>query len=155
MKKIFFLLIPILFTIFIVEFTLFIIKPNYIELDKNLGWKLKSNFKYNYSKKNLNGEKYLVKFSTNHFGMRNFQTNLKGDSEINFFILGDSYTSDPYAGNDKMWYSEIAKNIFNETGKQTSAYSLGAGGYGNLQQLLSLKEIKQNGFDFEKINIKK
>ena len=51
-----------------------------------------------------------------------------------------------------MWYSEIAKNIFNETGKQTSAYSLGAGGYGNLQQLLSLKEIKQNGFDFEKID---
>ena len=46
MKKIIFLLIPILLTIAIVEFFLHIKKPNYVQLDRTLGWKLKNNFNH-------------------------------------------------------------------------------------------------------------
>ena len=72
MKKIIFLLIPIFLTIAIVEFFLYIKKPNYVELDTTLGWKLKNNFSHTYNQKNLEGKNYSVNFSTNNLGMRNY-----------------------------------------------------------------------------------
>ena len=50
-----------------------------------------------------------------------------------------------------MWYSEIANRIKNFK-INTSVNAIGAGGYGNLQQLLSIKDLKQNGFNFEEMD---
>lgn len=152
MKKIIFLLIPILLTISIIEFILYQIKPNYTELDNILGWNLKKNFQHTYKQKNFKGKKYNVNFSTNYLHMRNHFTNTNENNDINFLVFGDSFTSDPYASNDKMWFSKIANLIYEKKGKHAAAYSIGAGGYGSLQQLLSLKKIKKEGFDFNKIN---
>ena len=151
MKKIIFLLIPILIIISITEFFLAIKKPNFIELDKTRGWKLKKNINYTYTKKNLAGENYTVQFSTDDFGMRNFTTNNDNPSDLKVLIFGDSFTSDPYASNENMWYSEIAKMIYNNHEKNISVHSIGAGGYGTLQELLSLKQLKTK-IDFSSIN---
>ena len=120
MKKIIFLLIPILITISITEFFLYLIKPNFIKSDKTLGWKLKEDFNHTYEQKNLLGEKYKVLFSTNNLGMRNFVTNTNKNIEFNIFVFGDSFTSDPYASNDKMWYSQIARMIYEINGKRST-----------------------------------
>ena len=153
MKKIIFLLIPILLTIAIVEFFLHIKKPNYVQLDRTLGWKLKNNFNHTYNQKNLEGKNYLVNFSTNNLGMRNYITNPNKPSELKIFVFGDSFTSDPYASNNKMWYSEIANLIYKNHKKNTSVFSMGAGGYGNLQQLISIQKLKEKKFNFDDVNL--
>ena len=143
MKKLTFLLIPILITIAIVEFFLILKKPNFIELDKELGWKVKSNFNHSYNQTDLVNKKYKANFKTDKYGMRNFHTDSEFSSEIKIFVFGDSFTSDPYASNDKMWFSEITKKIAKNYKTNASVYSIGAGGYGNLQQLLSIKKLKK------------
>ena len=152
MKKFIFLLIPIFIIISTTELILAIFKPNYIELNSLLGWNVKKNFNHTYIKKNLMGEKYEVNFSTNQFGLRSFKTDINKPSKINFFVFGDSFTSDPYASNDKMWYSEIANHIKKNFRINTSVNAIGAGGYGNLQQLLSIKDLKQSGFNMEEMD---
>ena len=153
MKKLTFLLIPILITIAIVEFFLILKKPNFIELDKELGWKVKSNFNHSYNQTDLVNKKYKANFKTDKYGMRNFHTDSEFSSEIKIFVFGDSFTSDPYASNDKMWFSEITKKIAKNYKTNASVYSIGAGGYGNLQQLLSIKKLKKNGFEFDEMDL--
>lgn len=151
LKKIVFSLIPILVIISITEIYLILKKPNFIELDKNLGWKLKKNFNHIYIQKNLKDLEYKVNFSTNEYGLRDFITNHYEIEDIKIFVFGDSFTSDPYASNDLMWYSEIAKKINKDFNKNVLVHSMGAGGYGNFQQLLQLRELKQKGYNFENI----
>ena len=153
MKKLIFLLIPILIVIAIVELFLIIKKPNFIELDKELGWKVKSNFNHTYNQIDLINKKYKANFKTDSYGMRNFHTDKNLASEINIFGFGDSFTSDPYVSNEKMWFSEIAKNVKKNHKKSTSVYSIGAGGYGNFQQLMAIKKLKKEGFKFNEIDI--
>ena len=84
--------------------------------------------------------------------MRNFHTDKNLASEINIFVWR-SFTSDPYVNNEKMWFSEIAKNVKKNHKKSTSVYSIGAGGYDNFQQLMAIKKLKKEGFKFNEIDI--
>ena len=151
LKKIVFSLIPILIIISITEIYLLLKKPNFTQLDKHLGWRLKSNFNHIYTQKNLKGTQYKVNFSTNEYGLRHFITNQNEIENVKIFVIGDSFTSDPYASNDLMWYSEIAKKISKDFNKNVLVHSMGAGGYSNFQQLLQLRELKKTGYNFENI----
>ena len=47
-------------------------RPNYHVFDENLGWKMKTNFKFSYKQKDFYNNNYLVDFSTNQDGLRPF-----------------------------------------------------------------------------------
>ena len=151
-KKIVFSLIPLFVLIAIIEIGLHIFKPNFIKSDKLLGWKLKDNFNFTYKRQNSIGEEYSVNFSTDEIGMRRFYTGNVNEKKLNILVIGDSFTSDPNASNDQMWYSHIAKSIKKNYKIDVNVFAIGAGGYGSLQQLLLLREIKKR-FEFEKIDL--
>ena len=115
-------------------------RPNYHAFDENLGWKMKTNFKFSYKQKDFYKNNYLVDFTTNQDGLRTFGKENKEGKKI--LILGDSFTMDPYASNNNMWYAvlanELSKNKINYYG-----YAAGAGGYGTFQQFILLEEIKK------------
>jgi lysophospholipase L1-like esterase len=115
-------------------------RPNYHTFDENLGWKMKKNFYFSYKQKDFYNSSYLVNFSTNEEGLRPFGNKNKEGKKI--LILGDSFTMDPYASNNDMWYAvlanELSKNKINYYG-----YAAGAGGYGTFQQFILLDEIKK------------
>ena len=142
-KKIFFSLIPLVLLSLIIEISLSIFKPNVLKIDSELGWKLKENINYNLTKQDYFREKYKVNFYTDENGLRIFRVNHDKEIDIKFFVIGDSFSSEPHAGNSKMWFSEIAKEINKKYDKNTFIYSLGAGGYGTFQQLLAIKNLKK------------
>lgn len=151
-KKIFFSLIPIILIIIFIEILLSIVRPNVLKIDSELGWVIKKNVNFNLIKKDFFGNNYKVNFYTDKDGLRIYEVDKYNKVNIKIFVIGDSFTSDPYASNDKMWFSEIAKQIHKKYNKNVIVYSLGAGGYGNLQQLLAIKQLKKekkiNDIDF-------
>ena len=151
-KKIFYSLITIFIITFITEVTLNLLKPNYIKLDPILGWKLKNNFTHTYQQKNYYKEIYNVNFSTDYLGMRTYSTRNNSISNANIFVFGDSFTTDPYASNDEMWYSHMARSIKKKFNNNINIYAVGAGGYGTLQSYLNLKILKEK-FNFNKIDL--
>lgn len=137
-KIIFLIIIIIIFTLILTELYFRNFRPNYHNFDKDLGWRVKKNFKFTYKEKDFYNNFYLVNFFTNEEGLRPFGNENKNGKKI--LILGDSFTMDPYASNNDMWYAvlanELSKNKINYYG-----YAAGAGGYGTFQQFILLKQI--------------
>lgn len=134
MKKI---LIIIFIFIFSFELYLRIKSPVIHKADEELGWILKSNLNLNIKQKDFMGHEYDVEFLTNQNSSR-FYGDIK-NANLKILVLGDSFTNMPYASNDKMWFSIFADKIENQTKKNIYIETLGAGGYGNFQQLLLLE----------------
>jgi lysophospholipase L1-like esterase len=128
----------ILFSIIVFELYTRTFRPNYNTFDKNLGWKLKKNFRFLYKQKDFYNENYYVDFETNEYGLRPFGNKKKGKKIL---ILGDSCTADPYASNNDMWYGVLA-NEFSKNKENYYGYAGGGGGYGTFQNLILLERIK-------------
>jgi len=130
----------IIITAILIELYFNAFRPNYHAFDENLGWKMKTNFNFSYKQKDFYNNSYLVNFTTNEEGLRPFGNKNKEGKKI--LILGDSFTMDPYASNNDMWYAvlanELSKDKINYYG-----YAAGAGGYGTFQQFILLGEIKK------------
>jgi lysophospholipase L1-like esterase len=130
----------IIITAILIELYFNAFRPNYHAFDENLGWKMKKNFNFSYKQKDFYNNSYLVNFTTNEEGLRPFGNENKEGKKI--LILGDSFTMDPYASNNDMWYAvlanELSKDKINYYG-----YAAGAGGYGTFQQFILLGEIKK------------
>lgn len=139
-RIIIFITLIIIFLSIFIELYFNTFRPNYHSFDKNLGWKMKKNFNFSYKQKDFYNNDYIVNFITNEDGLRPFGNENKEGKKI--LILGDSFTMDPYASNDDMWYAilakELSKNKINYYG-----YAAGAGGYGTLQQFILLEKIKK------------
>lgn len=140
-NKIFFIIIfIIIITTILIELYFNTFRPNYHTFDKNLGWKIKENFNFTYKQKDFYGNNYIVDFTTNEDGLRPFgNQNEKGKKIL---ILGDSFTMDPYASNNEMWYAILAKKLSNNK-INYYGYAAGAGGYGTFQQLILLERIQK------------
>ena len=136
MKKIFFiiLLIFIFFEIYVRE-----VSPVIHVSDKHIGWKLKKNLDLKIEQKDLLGKKYNVHFITNENGARFYGT--KSNADLKILVIGDSFTNMPYASNDKMWFSVFADKFKKKTNSNIYIETIGAGGYGNLQQFLLLEKM--------------
>lgn len=113
------------------------------EADAKLGWRLKKNVAYHREKTALTGRRFDVTFTTDANGMRTFGANPDAPEKI--LILGDSYTGEPYASDDRMWYAEFVRRLAELTHRPQSDFFVAAGasgGYGTLQSLMRAKEIK-------------
>ena len=132
---------------FCVEFYLKYKKPSPYLYDSELGWTLKKDFKYTYKEKDLYNNQYSSFYSTNSFGARSIIQ--KGylnqiNQSIKILVVGDSFTMDPYVGNNEMWYSILANKMSKNTKQNVEVLAFGGGAYGSLQQLLLLQRYKKD-----------
>ena len=134
-------------TLFLIFFIIFIFslelfarfkKPSWHVSDPKIGWKLKKNFSHTYKNYDQDNNMYYSKFQTNQNGLRVYGNK---NSKIKILTLGDSFTAEPYAGNDKMWFSYLSNKISDHTNQEVVVYAAGGGGYSSLQEYLLLKEI--------------
>jgi lysophospholipase L1-like esterase len=146
MKKIkLVILIVILF--FGVELYLKNKKPTPYLYDSELGWTLKKNFKHTYEEKDFYSNHYSSFYLTDNLGARPFikkGSSDKSKQSTRILVVGDSFTMDPYVGNDEMWYSILANKIEENTGQDVKVLAFGGGAYGNLQQLMLLQRHKES-----------
>ena len=132
---------------FFIEFYLKIKKPSPYLYDSELGWTIKKNFKNTYEEKDLYNNQYSSFYSTNSLGARSFvqkSPSIKNKQSIRILVVGDSFTMDPYVGNDDMWFSILANKISQNIEKDVEVLAFGGGAYGSLQQLLLLKRYKNS-----------
>jgi len=127
-----------------IELYLKIQKPSPYETNLELGWITKKNFKHVYHQSDFYNNSYKADYKTDNNGAR-FSTNSNSSlAKMKFLVIGDSFTIDPYVGNDEMWFSIMAKK-YTMAKKHTKYYDVrafGGGGYGTLQQYLLLKKKK-------------
>ena len=113
-------------------------KPSPYKYDSELGWTTKKNFKHLYHQSDFYNNSYKAAYETDNNGAR-FSVNINSSGDqIKFLVIGDSFTIDPYVGNDEMWFSIMA----NKTKKNYDVRAFGGGGYGSLQQYLLLTKKK-------------
>lgn len=136
----------ILTIFFIIEAYLFFFKPNHLQLDKKLGWKLKENLNIKKVEKDFYGKKYSVIFNTNDQGIISFYNNPQKEKEKEILVIGDSFSNDPYVSIKKMWYSNLGRVIKSKFDINLKINVIGAGGYGSLQQyeLIKIHKDKKN-----------
>lgn len=111
---------------------------------------MKKNFNFSCKQKDFYNNDYIVNFITNEDGLRPFGNENKEGKKI--LILGDSFTMDPYASNNDMWYAILAKEL-SKNKTNYYGYAAGAGGYGTLQQFILLEKIKKNNSRYLYITI--
>jgi hypothetical protein len=113
------------------------------ELDAQLGWRLKKNLIYKREKTALSGRKFDVTLTTDPFGTRTYGANR--DAPVKILVLGDSYTGEPYASDDQMWYAAFVRHLARLTNRPLDDFyvvAAASGGYGTLQSLLLSDEVK-------------
>ena len=120
-------------------------KPSWHTSDPEIGWKLKNNFSHTYKNYDQDRNLYYSKFNTNEDGLRIYG---KKNSKIKILIIGDSFTAEPYAGNDEMWFSHLSKEIKEYTKNDVIVYAGGGGGYSTLQEFLFLNKINKK-YDYD------
>ena len=139
-KKIFFIIffISIPLIIFDIYFDNKSKKNSIYNFDKNLGWVLKNNFSKDFVNHSLNNTEYLTTLtSTNERGYHFYEKPDLNKKKI--LVLGDSFVISQYHGNKSAWWNVLRKKI-NEK-YEYQFYVAGAPGYGNVQQLVLLKDI--------------
>lgn len=120
----------------VVEVSLALLRPSPVQRDELLGWKMKESYQRLFSQKTLGGKDYSVAFATNKYGFRDFGT---PNAPIKILVLGDSFTADPNASNDRMWYVAMTKRLAQRLRRPASDFYVvagGAGGWGTYQNLL-------------------
>lgn len=130
-------LVLFLAALIVLETGLAILRPGPVQRDALLGWRLKENFQREFSQATLGGKKYAASFATNALGLRVFGTNER--APVTILVLGDSFTADPYASNDRMWYARMAQILAARTHRPARDFYVmagGAGGWGTYQNLL-------------------
>lgn len=105
-----------------------------IEPDPHLGWRVKRDYDVVLTQTSSRGRSYEVQFTTNGMGFRTYAT--PGADPLRVLVLGDSFTMDPSASNEDMWFARFADEATEALKRPVSVFALGAGGYGTLQELL-------------------
>ena len=142
MFRIVLIILPLFIIVFILELTLILIKPTTYEKDNVLGWKMKKNFKYEFSNLTKNNKKYSTNFRTNKDGNLEFILNGGYEKTIKILIIGDSFSTDPLVSNEKFWHSVMTKKISENYKININTIISGGGGYGTLQQFLISNKLK-------------
>lgn len=120
----------------VAEVGLAVLRPAPVQRDALLGWTLKPNYHRTFVQSTLSGKDYPVSFATNEQGLRVFGS---AKAPVKILVLGDSFTADPYASNDRMWYVAMVKSLAARLNRPESDFFVmggGAGGWGTYQNLL-------------------
>ena len=100
--------------------------------DPQKGWKATPLFAVQETLRDASGHSYNLVFHQDKEGFREFQ-DLGRRPRI--LVIGDSFTQDRYASDNKTWYAEIGKRL------RAQVFAYGAAGYGTLQELMVLREF--------------
>ena len=136
--------VSVLFALVAVEMYARYAKPTVYQNDKELGWKLLPNVNITFDKLRFDQTEYKALITTNELGLR--ESGRKDNPQLTILILGDSFTADPVAGNEDMWYVAASRDLERLSGLEKNSIRTlggGGGGYGTLQELLLLKQLKQ------------
>jgi|SRR5215467_1545968 len=136
--------VSVLFALAAVEMYARYAKPTAYQNDKELGWKLLPNVHITVDNLRLDQTEYKALITTNEFGLR--ESGRKDSPQLTILVLGDSFTADPVAGNEDMWYVAASRDLERLSGLEKNSIRTlagGGGGYGTLQELLLLKQLKQ------------
>lgn len=127
------------------EIGLTFFRPSPYVYDELLGWRNKENFQGKFPQKTFGGKDYVVSFSTDGKGLRHFGS--RADAPIKILVLGDSYTADPYASDDRMWYGAMIERIAQRSHRPQADFYVqagGSGGWGTYQELLYAEQLAQS-----------
>lgn len=113
--------------------------PSPYALDNQLGWRLKKNIHHTYTHQDTSGGSYTAKFGTDSDGFRTFGE--KSKEATNILVIGDSFTTDPFAGDSEMWYAVMATELSRQLKKEVFVAATGGSGYGTFQQLILADEV--------------
>jgi lysophospholipase L1-like esterase len=137
MKKVILIIAIILFAIFSLDI-LFLNKYSRnlspYRPDDQFGWIPKENFHRSLTQKDLDGNEYRVDFRTYTNGFRAYGD--IGSNKVKIFIVGDSFTGDPYTGNDDAYFSVMKNTLKSKFDQEIELFVIGASGYGTLQEFL-------------------
>jgi hypothetical protein len=120
------------------------IKPAVYENDNILGWKLKPDVKRTVENIRLDKSQYSAEITTNVLGLRDDKR--ETSPALTMLVIGDSFTADPFSGNEDMWYVAGARELEKLSGIEANSIRTlggGGGGYGSYQELMVLQQIKQ------------
>jgi len=107
-------------------------------MDSHLGWKLVPSTFVTKMGSDFAGREYPVVHKTNSLGLRAAGAD---NSDLTFLVLGDSFTADPTASNNQMWFATFAQQLESVTGRKIRVFAGGGGGYGTYQNLLLLESL--------------
>ncbi len=116
--------------------------PPIYQSDPLLGWRLRPDLDRLIEQTSLEGTTYDVAFATDANGLRTVGTNAR--APIRVLVLGDSYTADPFASNDRMWYAKMVEQLAVLTQRPLDDYHVsagGGGGYGTYQAALLAEQL--------------
>ena len=119
-------------------------KPTIYRNDRLLGWNLRADAHETIIQSDLEGGKYTVDFRTDGSALRIYGNNPAATHRI--LVLGDSFTGEPSASNDKMWFASMARRLASVSGTPGDDYYVwagGAGGWGTYQNLLFAKTLSK------------
>lgn len=108
------------------------------EYDEAMGWLPKRDFSRNIPQKDAAGNKYNAFLAYDHHRFRAYGDPATRKTKILF--LGDSYTGDPFTGNQEMYFSVVKSALREKYKKDVELFAAGGGGYGTLQEYLLVKE---------------
>ena len=137
MKKVIVMMAILLVAIFSLD-VLFLNQPSRAvspyQPDDQIGWIPKVDFQRSFPQKDLDGNEYQANFRTYTDGFRAFGN--IDSNRVKIFIVGDSFTGDPYTGNDDAYFSVMKKTLKSKFNKEIELFVIGASGYGTLQEFL-------------------
>jgi lysophospholipase L1-like esterase len=108
------------------------------EYDETMGWLPKRDFSRNIPQRDAAGNKYNAFLSYDHHRFRAYGDPATRKTKILF--LGDSFTGDPFTGNQEMYFSVVKSVLREKYNKDVEIFAVGGGGYGTLQEYLLIKE---------------
>jgi hypothetical protein len=137
------LLITVIFIFFIIFLELYARynNPSWHQNDSVLGWNLKRNFSNKYIQSDFKGNIYEVLLETNKYSLR-FNKNVN-TTNPDILVIGDSFVADPYASNDKMWFSVLADKMSKKQNKPIIVFAGGGGGYATYQEFLLSQRLSK------------
>ena len=144
MKKVIFIIAILLVAIFCLDFLLLNQSSRAVSPyrpDDQIGWIPKENFHRSFKQKDLDGNEYDVQFFTYTDGFRAY-----GDidsNKVKILIVGDSFTGDPYTGNDDAYFSVMKNTLKSKFDKEIELFVIGASGYGTLQEFLIVERFAE------------
>ena len=120
------------------------LRPTIYTNDHLLGWNLRPDAHETFVQRDLVGQEYAVDFRTDGDALRTYGNNPTATHRI--LVLGDSFTGEPSASNDKMWFASMARKLARASGTPEDDYYVwagGAGGWGTYQNLLLAKTLSK------------
>ena len=128
----------------LVEIGYHFFRPTIYRNDHLLGWNLRADAHATFVQRDLEGQEYVVDFRTDGDALRTYGNNPAATHRI--LVLGDSFTGEPSASNDKMWYASMARKLALASGTPADDYYVwagGAGGWGTYQELLLARTLSK------------